>query len=455
MLKPKPAKIVATENGFVTTPLQEPFFDFQGSKITIKVEDGKTLKIFRDGRFINLLTGKPGESLNIVGEVRLGDKFVVGPNIFFESFNQESFNTLLPSENPEYKDMAGAFMVSFYEEERPSPLSFLKTVKKLIPERGIVVRGGVGFEETSKGKKTTFSVGIILLVILVVSIVFGVKQKAGKEKEREVAKVQEEARNREAMGIYEVSPELFLDLTLLSSGFKGDTLSSSGGNLYVLDKNSKKIVSIEISSKKSEVVAGQGELSEALDLASYEDRVFISDSEGIKEVGDEVESVIEKDWEGNVLIQAFAGNLYVLDKSAGQIYRFSGGEGGFGSKQNWLAASTKPDFSDASSWTFDGSIYVLTGSKVLKFSQGSPQVFSLASEVLSVNAIYADEENQHLYVLDKENGKVIVLEKDGKFKAQYSSDQISQSTNLVAPESEKRIILLTGEKLLTIEMRHL
>ncbi|KKR84171.1 MAG: hypothetical protein UU32_C0049G0009 [Candidatus Woesebacteria bacterium GW2011_GWB1_41_10] len=399
------------------------FFTFDGARISIRVHAGEEVKINRGGRITTLATGRTGETLNVKGEVKTGDVFTVGIKT-----------------------------VSFYEVAKISPLEFLK---KFVPDRKIVVKNEVGFEENSKSKKTTFSVGIILLAILVVSVGFGVRQKSVKEREEETARSEQEKTDRETAGFFETFPELFLDLTLLSSGFKGDIVSTSGGNLYVLDKNSKKIVSIEIANKKSGVVAGQGKLGEAFDLASYENRVFVLDAEGVKEVDEDIKTAVEKDWEGEVLIQTFAGNLYVLDKSAGAIYRFAGSDDTFGSRQNWLAASTKPDFTDAKSWTFDGAIYVLTGSKILKFSQGSPQTFSLAGEVLSVGAVYADEENQFLYVLDKENGKVFALEKDGKFKAQYSFETIKEVVSLIASESEGKIILLTGEKLLSIEMKHL
>lgn len=380
---------------FTATP-DSNFFTFDGSKIFIKIASGEELDLNHGGKTTTLAVGKPGETLNVKGEVKAGDIFMIGEK-----------------------------RVSFY------------------------------FEPDSKSKKTTFSVGIILLVILMVSVGFGVRQKSVKQKTDEVARQEQEVRAREEAGLFEATPELFLDLTLLSSGFKGDTLSASGGNLYVLDKNSKKIVSIEITNKKSGVVAGQGKLSEAFDLTSYEDRVFVLDADGVKEVDEDLNEVIKKDWEGEANIAAFAGNLYVLDKSGNQILRYQGSGDTFGSKQNWLSASTKPDFSGASTWGFDGAIYVLTGGKILKFSQGGPQIFSLPGEVLSVTAIYADEENQFFYVLDKENGKVFVLEKDGKFKAQYSSEEIKNAVNLIASEAEKKIILLTGEKLLTIEMRHL
>ena len=47
------------------------------------------------------------------------------------------------------------------------------------------------------------------------------------------------------LGEYKPPIEPFLDLSLLSSGFKADEVSFSGGTIFVLDKTGKKIVSRE------------------------------------------------------------------------------------------------------------------------------------------------------------------------------------------------------------------
>lgn len=407
---------------YTATP-DATFFTFAGSTISFKVNPGEELYLNRGGKVIRLAAATSGQALRVRGEVKAGDIFTLGDK-----------------------------RVSFYEVPQSS---ILEKVRQLVPEKKIIVNTGPLVESSAKSKKTTLSVGIILLVILIASIGFGAKQKAAKEKAEKMARVEQEARAREEAGFFEGKPELFLDLTLLSAGFKGDILSASGGNLYTLDKNSKKVIGIEIANKKSKVVAGHGKLNEAFDLASYEDRVFVLDSEGIKEINEDLTEAVKKDWGNEALIYAFAGNLYVLDKEGGAIYRYAGSDGNFGSKQNWLASGTKPDFTKAKAWTFDGAVYVLVDNRILKFSRGSPQVFSLPAEILSMTSLYTDEENQFLYILDRENGKVWVLEKDGKFKAQYSAEEIKNAVGLIASEAEKKIILLTGEKLISLEMRHL
>lgn len=380
-----------------------------------------------------------------------------------------------------------------------------------LPGRNIYIRPGMQDQATSQSRKLTLSVGIILLVILAVSIGFGIKQKntndikkeyqgllseatsgveqaislasvnpdqsrqlfleseqkltqiqALKVKDPKIEELQKKIEDSRAavLGEYTIEPELFLDLGLLSSGFKGDAISSSGGSIYVLDKSGSRVVSIAIDTKKSKVVAGPGVISSPLDLASYEDNVYVLFSDGIYSVESNKTKVVDKTWSGDALIYAFAGNLYVLDKGSSLIYRYSGQPGNtFGSQQTWLSSSTQANFSNAVSWGMNGAIYVLyPNSKISKYSLGSPQSFSLSGitpEIGNVDAIYADPDNTYVYLLDKAGKRVVVIDKNGKYKAQYTNDQISGAVNLVASETERKIILLTGEKLLSIDMKHI
>jgi len=262
------------------------------------------------------------------------------------------------------------------------------------------------------------------------------------------------------LGEYAAEPELFLDLGLLSSGFKGDTVSSSGGNIYVLDKVGARVVSIAVDTKKSKIVAGPAVIENPLDLAAYENSVYVLLSDGIYLVGSQKTKVIDKVWSGDALIYSFAGNLYVLDKAGNMIYRYSGQTGNtFGSQQNWLSGSTRADFSGALGWGMNGAIYVLyPQSRILKYSLGSPQSFSISGvtpEVGNIDAIYADPDNQYVYLLDKAGKRIVVIDRNGKYKAQYINDQISGVSRLMVSEEQKKIILLTGEKLLSMEIKHL
>jgi len=396
----------------------------------------------------------------------------------------------------------------------PDSLQIKKVFSKLIeriPRRSVYIRPSMGDEVSSQSKKLTLSVGIVLLFILVVSVVFGIRQKrindvknkyqgilaianndveqaislasVSPEKSREyfidsVAKLKEiealkvndskvdelkkriEESRGAILGEYSASPELFLDLGLLSSGFKGDSILVSGGNIYILDKAGRRVVSVNESTKKSKVVSGPGVIDDVSGIAAYQDTAYILSQDGIYQIGSTKTRVIEKTWAGDALINSFAGNLYVLDKSGNQIYRYSGGTAGtFGSQQNWLAGGTSVNFSNALGWGMDGSVYVLyPNSKILKYSLGSPQNFSVSGvlpEIGNIDTFYADPDNQYIYLLDKAGKRVVVVDKKGKYKAQYTDDQIGSANGLVVSEAQKQIILLSGDKLLSIVVKHL
>lgn len=384
---------------------------------------------------------------------------------------------------------------------------FIGSIVKRIPRKNIYIKTEPVEEVSPQSKKLTFTIAAILLFLLAVSIGFGIRQKKINDLKNKYQGILQQAeseidqaislasvsgeRSREVfaesekkliqieslnvkdpkvdalkkkiddsraaiLGEYRTPPIMFLDLTLLSSGFNGDTVSFSGGLVYILDKSGQRMISVDISTKKSKVVAGPGVISSAQALACYEDKAFVLEQDGVYEVGSGKIKVIDKTWSGDALISAFAGNIYVLDKSGGSIYRFQGQNNTFGDKQNWLTAGTNVNFSDVSQMTIDGSIYALyPNSRVLKYSQGNPQNFSVTGEVPeigNIDALYASPDNQYLYLLDKAGGRVVVTDKKGAYKSQYVDSQISGAKNLVASESDKKIILLTGDKLYSIDI---
>jgi alpha/beta superfamily hydrolase len=261
------------------------------------------------------------------------------------------------------------------------------------------------------------------------------------------------------LGDWEAEPELFVDLSLLASDFTGEALSYSDGEIFILDRAGSRVASINSDTKRSEVVAGPDAVEDAAEIASYSDSIYLLTNEGIDEVNEGKEKVVEKSWQDDSLIHAFAGNLYVLDKRDSEILRFARLDEGFSTGSFWIAEGVRRDFSDVLSWTIDGNIWILKeGAEVLRFSLGNRVNFSLNGifpEMESAADIYAGEETESLYLLDNARGRVVAVDKEGGFRAQYLSDEIKQATALVVSEDLKRIIILKENKLFLIEAKHL
>lgn len=407
------------------------------------------------------------------------------------------------------------------EEARPSMLPFkapevvikaktlFRKITDIFPERKIYIKGETE-DLTSAGgnKKVTLSVGAIILALLIVSIAFGIRQKKTRDirGQYEGRLVQAEHSLSEAvslidlnperarelfleartfalqiesegvkdkrleellgkisssqglvLGEYRDEPELFIDLSLLTSGANGDDLAASGGNVFVLEKDSKRVVRIAIDTKKTETIAGPDQITSPQKITGYENKAFVVEDSGVFEVGTKKTAVLEDTWDGEVLAHVFGANFYILEKSVGVIWRYPGDGTTFGAKQNWFGAGVTPDLSSAVSMAIDGSIWILNlNGRVLKFAQGSPQSFSPQGvTIAAADAIYTDEENNYVYILDKIGKRIIVLQKDGKYEAQYFSDKIGEATNLAVSEKDGKIILLAGPKLYSLTIKHL
>jgi hypothetical protein len=359
-------------------------------------------------------------------------------------------------------------------------------------------------------RKTALSVGAILIVMLLSSVFFGLKRRAqldfersfgdriaqaehdlesardlasldpersrelfakssalyeemvneGIEDERLISMMSELGRSKESiLGVYEVDSEVFWDLTLLSEGFSGKELSKSDDTVYVLSSQGDRIASIRIENKRSRIEAGPSVLNGVERIASYVNRIFVISDRKLVEVTGGNEEEIDSVSVNNFLIGTFAGNVYLLNSNTSNIYRYSGDGRSFGGRRNWLAEGVGADFSNIISWAIDGTIWLLDGSgEISRYSAGnrvSFQPMGVYPDLDNPSALYAEEEGEGLYLLEPSKERVVVLGKDGNYKAQYVSEELGGAEKLVVSEERGVIIFLAGSKLHSIELKHL
>lgn len=478
-----PLKLISNKGSPVLDTVGE--VNYQSGKIQINLDPFCQASLLRDGNEIKLLETNNQKS-SITGEPKEGDIYTLGKS---ESIIQGRDNDLL--------------IITFKKSDILS--KFPKLFK--FPPKRFIVKDNSTNEASPQARKTTLTVGIILLILLLVSVVFGIKQKnlkefnkkseallsqaltnyqdsinsstIDKEKSRELFTTSKEialklesdgyknetlnkliediaSREGEVLGEIRASTKEFLDLTLQTNGFNGEMIASSGEEMFVFDKNNKNIIKVNIKTKGAEIAAGSGEVSDSSQIGAYEDRLFLLKTDGIYEVSNTPKNVLEKDWEDS-LIYLYAGNIYLIDKTNNTILRYAGTQSGFAAKSDWLAPGIEADFSKVKDVTIDGAIWLLSSSgKVSKFTLGNPQSIQLKGLIGQLDnptAIYTNENLKYVYILEKDKGRVVVLEKNGDFKVQYTSDEIKNAKDLAVTESEGKIILLTGPKLMYIEIK--
>lgn len=365
------------------------------------------------------------------------------------------------------------------------------------------IKNEPSYDASNQKRKVTLTIGVLILILLIISVLFGVKQKNKKEFEKVSKEKTESAivyyekaineatiniftaresfvlakknaeelinsnyksarltqlmnnissQEAEILGEKNIDLKEFIDLTLQTSGFNGNRIVSSGDEMFVFDQKQRSVIGFQVDGKNAKKVAGQDTLEGALEIASYENRVFSLNDDGIYEISKKREKIKEKDW-GNSFIYLYSNNIYLVDVNVNQIYRFAGNKNVFSDKQEWLAPGIEADFSKIIDITIDGSIWLLSSSgKVTRFVNGNPTnilMQGIVDPIVNPTAIYTNEKLNYVYILESQKERVVVLNKDGTFKMQYKSTGIKEAVDLVA--SKEKIILLTGPKLMTID----
>jgi len=507
----------------------------------VVMSHGSQLKLLRQGQIKTIFSGEETGS----GYLKNEDVLLLGTEEFFRLVNQEIISSALAGSSPEEaveilapaihgqadgSSAAIVFKISALVKEATAkaPLAAEETItqEKRSFELGrkfkekiisLIVAADEGLkkrmislknnkEKNFRSQRTLFSVALILLVILGVSVFFGMKQRRGSDltgqaavllnqaqaklEEGEALKTLNPAKSQqlltEAQDLveeieklggqskdflkfkeelnqllasflreHEIEGNLFFDLELIKAGAEGKNLLLADERLIVLDEKQTAVYEIGLVDQKSTILFG-GEKIQGVDLiAQAGDNFYVLTDEGLLKGGKlpEVEVKKDGDWGKIVDMEGFSDNLYLLD-SQGEIWKYPAIEGGFGEKQKWLQQET--DFSSAVSLTVDGSLWVLTkDGQILKFLQGQKDFFVLSGlnkPLFEPSMIFTDFDSQNLYVLDKGNSRVVVFSKNGEYQAEYHWSELNQAQDLAVVEAEKKIFCLLGSKIYLMEI---
>jgi hypothetical protein len=466
------------------------------------------------------------------GFLQSGDIFILGTKNFFEIIPFSTIETALKSGSAQRAGeiltplvlgkedgLASALILGAKEEEEKLEESRVlvtqpekrKEIKKTIADLFLKIKRAITQPPPEKPKKSYFTVALILLLILGVSMVFGSKERKKQEQEKKIEAVLEQVKAKKEEGEallslnptrareilkeaevilsqiekkkitspqleevkkelknsldsvlkeYTVEEKLFFDLELIKKGAKGSDMVLTEEQLVFLDSQNLAVYSLGIKNKNALILAGGEQLKDCLKIATFGNRVYILGPQGVlegklKTQNEKLEMVVEKDkdWEEVKDLAIFAGNLYLLDKKGIWIYPASGE--GFGGKKGWL--KNPGDFSQAEEMIIDGAIWVIKKDVgVEKYLRGDKETFrieGLDKPFLWPFGLYTSPDEERLYILDRGNSRIVVLDKNGQYYSQYKNPQITSAQSLVVSEKEGKIFILQAGKIYEIALK--
>jgi len=352
-------------------------------------------------------------------------------------------------------------------------VSFLKGVPRLLKpnnKRGIIIL-----------------VAGLLIFLLIGSIAFETNRRASAERQAEFAKIYDPARTTfdEGAALENLNKSLALEKIVEAEKMVEESLSKfpegskeyeelaallqqiqakieeigGGGqvkNLATLTETSNELPSIDavtvkggaltVVSEKGKRIAtltSDGDIEETFDTEITGDRISADETyvyilgsgvERIDKGNGNADTILEES-EGRA-IDIFGSNFYILQGDDIEKYRAP-------SSTSTSYFAEKPTFEATPiSFSIDGSVWVLEeNGAISKFTRGERDNFEIKGLLApfgSDSSIYTDSDYQHLYVLDSQNQRVVVLSKNGEFQNQYEWNGFENATSFAIDETNKK-----------------
>lgn len=248
----------------------------------------------------------------------------------------------------------------------------------------------------------------------------------------------------------------FFDLSLDSRDAKGSKMFLNTDNLVILDNKRGAIYTVSIDKKNLDTALADSIKSATL-IGGYEDTLYYFVSgQGMYQItdGTNVKKIISADPEWGIItgLAFFNSNIYLLDKSANQLYKYVPVEGGFSAKKGYFAPDALA-FRDTPSIAIDGSVYIGDGQTIYKYTGGVRDDFKAVfpEEDAHIDKILTTPDVEQVYAWDKKKGSIYSFGKEGAYDRQIESSKLAQADDVIVHDT--RAFILIKEKIYTIDVR--
>jgi len=159
-------------------------------------------------------------------------------------------------------------------------------------------------------------------------------------------------------------------------------------------------------------------------------------------------------WRSDTAMALSGGVLYLLDAAGGLVWRYGAAGNGFDTDP--APALARADIRDAGGISVVGGIF-LTGqdARIRRFLDGQEGPFKLAGIDRAPTAPQPplfDPATGWLYIADRGNGRIIVLEGDGRFKRQLVNARLAGLRSATIDSGESRLVGVIGQSLVAIPL---
>ena len=252
---------------------------------------------------------------------------------------------------------------------------------------------------------------------------------------------------------------IYYDMRLVDADFLTTVAGAGNGMMAALDVEQKQLIILNLAQKQPTLVDLQ-QLDNPRSLKVRESDILVL-ANGIRSVplgrGDTTELIAEGDSNRDAqLLGAYDRFVYALNPAKRNIYRYASTDNGFSDPIGWMQAALGLDYQQISSWAIDGEIWIGTNDgQIHRFASGRPAEFAIKGlpEPFSTRLYLATDENQeHLYVLEPERSRLVILSKNGDFIREVKSGSLASAGTVFVDEGMNKAFAVSGSIIFEISL---
>lgn len=147
------------------------------------------------------------------------------------------------------------------------------------------------------------------------------------------------------------------------------------------------------------------------------------------------------------LMRTFSRNLYIIDGSAGTLWKMAASGNGYAAAATVVADDSLKEATDLA---IDGAIFILkSDDTVAKYSRGKLDAAFALKNVpnnVSFDRVFTDAQSDGIYLVDLAAGRISVFDKSGEYQQQYALD-LTKLTDVTVDAAAKRVYALNDQQL--------
>lgn len=253
------------------------------------------------------------------------------------------------------------------------------------------------------------------------------------------------------------NPELIFDASLIANGGSYSNLVVAGDFAYLFSETKNDAVRISLASKEGAVFA--------LPLAPFaavpysnNSPLFLSAPNIAVQVSDKTvikEQILRLPANFTVnLTASYDGNLYALDSTAGRVLLYRNPMQSQVQPFEWLKSASLQKPAGAKALAVDGSLWIMKeGNELSRYYKGDYREswkIEAYPPLSNVSAIVTSAESSYIAILEKEQKRIVVVNKSGVLLRQYISDAFGDMQQISLSENGKTLYVLSGSKVYSI-----